>query len=153
MTTKPVILHVEDEANDVMLVGLAFKKAACAPIIQVVRDGEQAIEYLSGVGRYADRQLYPLPTLMLLDIKLPRLSGLELLSWLRGRDDLRRLPAVMLTSSPQMRDVNKAYELGANSYLVKPSALEELVEMVAKLSAYWLDTNLSPRLVDDDNIA
>jgi CheY-like chemotaxis protein len=152
MTTKPVILHVEDEANDVMLVGLAFKKAGPAPVIQVVHDGEQAIEYLSGAGRYADRQLYPLPSLMLLDIKLPRLSGLELLSWLRGRDDLRRLPAVMLTSSPQMRDVNKAYELGANSYLVKPSALDELVQMVAKLSSYWLETNVGPRLLDNGDL-
>ena len=144
MNGKPVILHVEDEANDVMLVGLAFKKTGSPAVIQVVNDGEQAIEYLTGTGPYADRQLYPFPNLLLLDLKLPRVSGLELLAWLRGRDDLRRLPAVMLTSSPQAADVNKAYDLGVNSYLVKPSALDDLVTTVRKLSAYWLETNVHP---------
>ena len=144
MNGKPVILHVEDEANDVMLVGLAFKKTGSPAVIQVVNDGEQAIEYLTGTGPYADRQLYPFPNLLLLDLKLPRVSGLELLAWLRGRDDLRRLPAVMLTSSPQAADVNKAYDLGVNSYLVKPSALDDLVTTVRTLSAYWLETNVHP---------
>ena len=150
MNAKSVILHVEDEANDVDLVALAFRKTGSPAAIQVVSDGEQAIDYLSGVGAYADRQLYPLPTLLLLDIKLPRLSGLELLGWLRGRDDLRRLPVVMLASSPQMSDVNKAYHLGANSYLVKPSALQELIDMIKKLSMYWLETNVSPSVVDNE---
>src|SRR5437773_1095550 len=129
MSAKPVILHVEDDANDVVLVGLALKKAGAAASVQVVNDGEEAIEYLSGAGAYGDRQAHPLPSLVLLDVKLPRRSGLEVLLWLRARDDLRRLPVVMLTSSNQPVDVNRAYELGVNSYLVKPSALEDLVAM------------------------
>ena len=149
MNGTPVILHVEDDLNDVLLVGLAFKKAASPGALQVVQDGEQAIEYLSGTGPYRDRQTFPVPSAVLLDIKLPRRSGMEVLSWLRDHDELRRIPVIMLTSSNQPSDVNRAYDLGVNSYLVKPSALDELVEVIRKLSAYWLEMNTQPILGEE----
>jgi CheY-like chemotaxis protein len=150
MNGTPVILHVEDDHNDVLLVELAFKKATSSAVLQVVHDGEQAVEYLSGVGRYRDRQAFPMPAVVLLDIKLPRRSGMEVLSWVRSRDELRRMPVIMLTSSNQPSDVNRAYDLGVNSYLVKPSALDDLVETIRKLSAYWLEMNLKPVISDEE---
>jgi CheY-like chemotaxis protein len=144
MSSKPVILHVEDDPNDVLLVGLAFRKSDIGAIMQVVNDGEQAVQYLAGQGAYSNRQTFPLPTIVLLDLKLPRRSGLEVLSWVRGQDDLRRLPIIMLTSSNQQGDITKAYDLGINSFLVKPSALEELTDMVRKICGYWLELNVRP---------
>ena len=149
MNSKTVILHVEDDPNDVVLVGLAFRKAGLGVNLQVVNDGEQAVQYLSGKGPYGDRHAFPIPALVLLDVKLPRRSGLEVLSWVRGCEELRRLPVVMLTSSNQAGDVNRAYDLMANSYLVKPSALEELVELVKKITGYWLELNVKPLIGED----
>jgi CheY-like chemotaxis protein len=148
MNGKPIILHVEDDPNDVLLVELAFKKAALSCVLNVVNDGEEAIQYLSATEANDDGQRNPVPTLLLLDVKLPRRSGMEVLAWIRGRDDLRRVPVVMLTSSNQPSDVNRAYDLGVNSYLVKPSALDELVQMVKKLSAYWLEMNVKPVVLE-----
>lgn len=142
MSSKPIILHVEDDPNDVLLVGLAFRKSDAGAVLQVVNDGEQAVQYLAGKGAYSNRQTFPLPTIVLLDLKLPRRSGLEVLSWVRGQDDLRRLPIIMLTSSNQQGDITKAYDLGINSFLVKPSALEELTAMVRKVCGYWLELNV-----------
>jgi len=150
MNQKPLILHVEDDPNDVLLVGLAFRKAAANAAVQVVNDGEQAVNYLAGQGQFSDRQAFPVPTLVLLDLKLPRRSGLEVLSWLRSQEDLRRLPVVMLTSSNQQADVRRAYDIGLNSYLVKPSALEDLVETIRKISSYWLDLNVRPAIKSED---
>jgi CheY-like chemotaxis protein len=150
MNDKPVILHVEDDPNDVLLVDLAFRKAGLPVSLIVVHDGDQAIDYLSGQGAYWDRSVHPLPAVVLLDLKLPRRSGLEVLAWLRGREDLRRMLVVMLTSSNQPTDVNRAYDLGANSYLVKPSALEQLINMLRQFSIYWLETNVRPLLQVDE---
>jgi CheY-like chemotaxis protein len=147
--SKAVILHVEDDPNDVLLVGLAFRKSGVPATLQVVNDGEQAVQYLAGQGPYSDRQIFPLPALVLLDLKLPRRSGLEVLSWVRGQEDLRRLPVIMLTSSNQQADVTRAYDIGLNSYLVKPSALEELIETVRKACSYWLELNIAPCIRKD----
>src|SRR3954447_8730076 len=144
MKDKRIILHVEDDPNDVLLVGLAFRKSGIAATLQVVNDGEQAVQYLSGQGQYSNRDTCPLPALVLLDLKLPRRSGLEVLTWIRGQDNLRRLPVVVLTSSNQQADVVRAYDIGLNSYLVKPSALEELVQTIDKACAYWLELNVGP---------
>src|SRR5436190_4286477 len=104
------ILLVEDEPNDVFLIERAFRKCDFHNILSTVGDGEQAIAYLEGAREFADRQKYPVPSIMLLDLKLPKRTGLEVLAWLRGRDDsLRRLPVVVLTSSKQSSDVNRAY--------------------------------------------
>lgn len=139
-----VILLVEDDDNDVVLVQRAFRKANIENQMQVARDGERAIDYLAGNGEYADRTRYPLPALMLLDLKLPRRSGLEVLEWVRSQESLRRLPVVILTSSRQTVDVNRAYDLGVNSYLVKPVTFEGLMELIETLDLYWLLLNERP---------
>lgn len=141
------ILLVEDEPNDVFLIERAFRKCDFQHCLQSVYDGEQAVEYLGGVREFADRHKFPVPSLILLDLKLPRRSGLEVLAWLRSRhDSLKRLPVVVLTSSKQSSDVNRAYELGANSYLVKPVAFDGLLELVKALNGYWTRFNEKPDL-------
>ena len=144
--THYTILLVEDDPNDVFLIQRAFRKANLANPIQVMNDGEAAVQYLSGQEPYADRDRYPLPILMLLDLKLPRRSGLEVLEWLKQQPKLKRLPVVVLTSSIEHIDLNRAYDLGANSYLVKPVAFDSLLNMVQTLNQYWLIINESPNL-------
>jgi CheY-like chemotaxis protein len=138
------ILHVEDDPNDVLLIGRAFRKAEVSASIQVVNDGDQAVEYLNGRNAYAERERFPLPALVLLDLKLPRKSGIEVLQWIRSRPGLRRIPVVMLTSSRQPIDINRAYDLGVNAYLVKPVSFETLVEMLRTLDSFWLGVNEQP---------
>ena len=138
------ILLVEDNPDDVLLMKRALKKANLVNPLQVVEDGEQAIAYLAGEGQYADRAAYPLPVLVLLDLKLPRKSGLEVLQWVRQQPGLKRLRVVVLTSSNQKADINQAHELGANSYLVKPGTIDSLIEMVKTLNLYWMITAEKP---------
>ena len=142
--TLSTLLLVEDDPNDVMLFRRAKDKSKLANPLQVVEDGEAALAYLSGRGIYADRNLYPFPALMLLDLKLPRKSGLEVLAWLRQQPGINRLPVVVLTSSKESLDVGRAYDLGANSYLVKPVAFDNLLGMVKALGMYWLILNEKP---------
>jgi CheY-like chemotaxis protein len=136
-----VILLVEDDTNDVFLMQRACRKVELPNPLVVVGDGDEAVDYLSGSGRYADRATHPLPVLVLLDLKLPRKSGLEVLDWLRRQPALRRLPVVVLTSSKEPGDVNRAYDLGANSYLVKPLGFDALLDLVRSLNVYWLNLN------------
>ena len=136
------ILLAEDDQNDVILFQRAMDRASLSTdSLKVVRDGEKAISYLSGQGLYADRDLYPLPTLLLLDLKMPRKSGPEVLSWIRKQPQLRYLIVVFLTSSNSSDDVRLAYEAGANSYLVKPVEFTEMVEMIRHVTFYWLEMN------------
>lgn len=137
------ILLVEDEPADVFRIQRAFRKTNLASTLEVVTDGEKAIDYLSGQQAYQDRDRYPLPSLVLLDLKLPRRSGFEVLSWLRNESDMKHLPVVVLTSSDQQIDIERAYSLGANSYLMKPPAPNALLEMVQVLELYWLCFNRS----------
>jgi CheY-like chemotaxis protein len=130
MTT---ILHVEDDTNDTLLLEHAFKKAGLVFDLQAVSDGDQAIAYLRGVNDFSDRDKHPLPKLILLDLKMPRLSGFDVLTWLRSDEGLRCVPVVVLTSSNHDADVKRAYALGAKSYLVKPVGFEALVELVKTL--------------------
>jgi CheY-like chemotaxis protein len=145
-TDQPTVLLVEDEPNDVLLIQRAFKKVGITCPIQVIPDGEQAVLYLSGHEPYSDRERYPLPVLIILDLKLPRRSGLEVLDWLRQQPGLKRLPVVVLTSSGQATDINRAYDLGANSYLVKPVHRDALLDMVKALDMYWLALNQRPEV-------
>jgi CheY-like chemotaxis protein len=139
-----VVLHVEDDPNDVLLIARAFRKAETPAQIQVVNDGDQAVDYLSGSNAYAQREQFPLPSLVLLDLKLPRKSGIEVLQWIRSRAGLRRIPVVMLTSSKQPIDIDRAYELGVNAYLVKPVSFDALVEMLRTVNSFWLRVNEHP---------
>ena len=140
------ILLVEDDHNDVLLIKRAFQKVKIANPIIVLNDGEQAISYLAGREPYIER---PLPVLILLDLKLPRKSGHEVLEWLRQQQTLKRLPVVVLTASSESSDINRAYDLGANSYLVKPVRFDALVEMVKTLNLYWLIFNKRAEVAND----
>ncbi len=121
--TRPILL-VEDREDDVFLVRRAFEKAYLLNPLQVVRNGEEAVAYLKGEGTYANRAGYPLPSLILLDLKLPGMDGFDVLRWIRREPNFGSLPVIVLTSSEQIRDVNRAYQLGANSFLVKPTDFE-----------------------------
>lgn len=143
------ILIVEDDPNDVILIQRAFQRARVANPLRFAGDGEQAIAYLRGEGDYGDRTAHPLPVLILLDLKLPRVSGFEVLAWLRAQPVLRRIPVAILTSSAESPDINRAYDLGANSYLVKPVLFAALVELVQTLKLYWLITNTGPEIGAD----
>src|SRR4051812_18517593 len=112
MSAQPVILLVDDREDDVMLVRRAFEKARMDLAIQVVRDGEEAISYISGEGKFSNRDEFPLPWLILLDLKMPKVDGFEVLQWVRQESGWKSLVVVVLTSSDQMRDVNRAYALG-----------------------------------------
>lgn len=129
------ILLVEDDSNDVLLLQRAFRRAGLTHALQVVSDGDQAVAYLGGDGQFADRTKHPLPALILLDLKLPRRSGLEVLEWLRNQPpEIKSLPVIVLTSSRLSEDVDRAYGLGANSYMAKPSGnYDGLAEMVKNL--------------------
>ena len=140
------ILLAEDDPNDAKLIRRALVKARCANPVETVSDGELAIAYLSGATPYEDRQRYPLPILMLLDLKMPKKNGFDVLQWIRSQPKLKRLPVVVLTSSSVPQDVNRAYEAGANSYLVKPVDTEALVDMLKTIELYWIVTNTRPDL-------
>ncbi|MEG5172448.1 response regulator [Microcoleus sp. B3-D7] len=140
MTQKQTILLVEDNPVDILLMQRAFRNETFANTsLQIVRDGDAAVFYLNGDGEYSDRDRYPLPAIILLDLKLPRRSGHEVLVWLRQQPELKRLPVVMLTSSRQTPDVKRAYDLGVNSYLVKPVGFASLLEMMQSFNDYWLN--------------
>jgi CheY-like chemotaxis protein len=140
------VLLAEDDNNDALLFHRAFRKLETQAQLQVVTDGDQVIAYLSGRGSGSEPALAPLPGLLLLDLKLPRRSGLEVLKWLRQQPRLRRLPVVILTSSKQPSDIERAYELGANSYLLKPIGLDALIHLVQLVHQYWIQTNQNPLL-------
>jgi CheY-like chemotaxis protein len=135
-----VILLVEDLDDDIFLVRRALGKAEIRNPLHVVKDGEEALAYLSGKGKYANRDEHPLPVLIMLDLKLPRMDGFEVLEWIRMQPGIRNIATVVLTSSDQVRDVNRAYALGANSFLVKPMDFENYIELSKLLNKYWLKT-------------
>lgn len=143
------ILIVEDNPDDVMLLQRAMKKSNIINPLHVVVDGVEAVEYLSGTGKFTDRTANPLPVLILLDLKLPRKSGLEVLEWLRNQPGIKRIPVIILTSSNQNPDINRAYDLGANSYLVKPVDFNDLIKMVDSLHLFWMILNKNPELGSD----
>lgn len=146
LSTGETILLVEDNPRDILLVKRAFHKAGITNPIQVVSDGDAAVLYLSGEAPYSDRNLYPLPAVILLDLKLPRRSGAEVLMWLRQQPILKRLPVVILTASQEYTDVNRLYDLGANAYMLKPVAFDNLVEIVAIINQHWIIFNQKPEL-------
>ena len=145
---KPVdadpILLVEDNPNDVLLIRRAFSKVNISNPLNVVGDGEKAIDYLSGSNEYADRAKFPLPLVILLDLKLPRKSGHEVLDWLRAQPVLKRIPVVVLTSSSMKSDVERCYDTGVNSYLVKPVNFDDLRDLMELVRQYWVGANEKP---------
>jgi CheY-like chemotaxis protein len=142
--SRITILHVEDDSNDVLLLKHACDYAGVPLDVQTVDDGDQAIAYLSGIGKFADRKRFPFPALVLLDLRMPRMTGFELLDWMRGQGNLRKLPVVVLTCSQHEMDIERAYVSGANSFLIKPVAFADLVQLVKRLCNYWFELNLLP---------
>lgn len=136
--SKPVLL-VENDEDDIFFMQRAWKQAQMVNPLQVVRDGQQALDYLDGVGKYADRMEYPLPCLVLLDWKLPYLMGLEVLKCIRSHPHFKTLLVVVLTSSGQFSDIDRAYRLGANAYLEKPTNERKLLDLVNLIKAFWLN--------------
>jgi CheY-like chemotaxis protein len=144
-TLNPIpILYVEDEESDVILFRHVLAKASIHNPLQTVQDGKAAQDYLAGEAPFKDRGRYPLPGLVLLDLNLPYWSGFEVLEWLRRQPRLRRLPVVIFTSSNRPDDIARAYDMGANGYLVKPNALGDLRNLVLAIRDYWLIHNCMP---------
>lgn len=135
--SKYTILLVEDDENDAELVQLAFKKNNILNPVQWAKDGLDAVAYLNGQGAYADRQTYPFPEVLIIDLKMPRMGGLELLAWIREHPEYRVIPTIIMTASRLDADIEKAYSLGANTYMVKPATLDELAKMVKLAHEYW----------------
>ncbi|MEW6156865.1 MAG: response regulator [Verrucomicrobiota bacterium] len=141
MTTKRALLLVEDNEDDVFLMQRALKEAAVANPLFIVSDGQEALDYLAGQGKFSARATYPLPAVIFLDLKLPYKSGHEVLKWLRQQPEFDSVVVVVLTSSNEPNDVSKSYALGANSYLVKPPTPEQLLDLAKAFKWYWLEYN------------
>jgi CheY-like chemotaxis protein len=144
---KTTILLVEDDSSDAELLIRAFKKAGVQNPIRHLDNGDAALFYLQGIDTYIDRDKNPLPALILLDLKLPGMSGLELLRWLRQQKNLRRIPVLVLTSENDARLMDAAYDAGANSYLLKSVSPDEIERVVNLITNYWLNLNESPLIV------
>lgn len=138
------ILLVEDNKMDVALTLDAFKEAHLANKIEVAHNGEEALEYLFGDGKFADRKIYPLPSIILLDLKMPGIDGLEVLKRVKSTPGIKRIPIIILTSSKEEGDRAMSYDLGANSYLVKPVSFDGFLDVVKKVSDYWITLNIKP---------
>ncbi len=133
---RPVILLVDDNPHDVVLIRLAFRRVGIIDTIHLVKDGTEAMRYINGEGAYADRLQFPLPTLILLDLKMPQTSGFEVLQSIRNQPDLASIVVVVMSGSKNDQDIERAYALGANSYLIKPTRFEEMVKMMETLKDY-----------------
>jgi|SRR5665213_2078151 len=153
MALNKTILLVEDEESDIFFLKLAFKVAGILNPLQVVQDGDEALDYLSGAGKYADREQFPLPCLTLLDLKLPHMMGLEVLKWIREQPCFKTLIVIVLTSSRHKSDIETAYQLGANAYLVKPSTPRELREIARRIKLFWLELNQGPEVCKDAQVS
>lgn len=141
LSPSATILLVEDDPNDVFLMRRAMKGAEIGNPLQVASDGQEAFNYLAGADKFADRALFPIPSLVFLDLKLPYKNGFELLQWIRGESALDTSIVVILTSSSEERDIDKAYKLGAHSFLIKPPTQDMLAELMLSLKEFWFKHN------------
>jgi CheY-like chemotaxis protein len=137
-TTNPVLLLVEDELDMIQIIRLTIAKAGFHNRVMVARDGQEAIEYLEGQSKYHDRSEFPLPQIILLDLKMPRMDGLEFLRWLRQQPQGKTIPVVVLTGSLQNSDLRESYQAGANSFVVKGTNADELLSQITAIASIWL---------------
>ena len=137
MPRHPTILIADDDIDDLLLIERSIQKARLVNPIQVVRDGEQAIQYLAGAGPFADRQKYPLPFLLLLDLHMPRQNGFDVLAWVSNQPHLRGMKVAVLTASSDERNYTRAMNLGADSYFSKPGSLDEFVRLMLRIQGHW----------------
>ena len=145
------VLIVEDDDDTILLLRRALHKAGVTTPLQVAKNGEQAIEYLGGTGRYCDWKQFPLPSIVLLDLKMPGISGFDVLKWIRQQPGIKALRVAVLTASTLQQDIKTAYDLGANIFLSKPMDLSKLVEMMAMLNCQWLQQAQSPAVSREFN--
>lgn len=131
------ILIAEDDENDILILERALRKVGFTNPFHVCRDGAEVVEYLCGEGKYADRQKYPFPRILITDLKMPKMDGLQLLRWLHDHPQCNIIPRIVLSASRQPSDVQEAYKWGVNSYLVKPGSYEQLVQMLKVVFDYW----------------
>jgi CheY-like chemotaxis protein len=142
---RKTVLVVED-SEDVFLLRHAFKRAKITNPLHISGTGEDAIAYLAGTAPYGDWHKFPMASIVLLDLKLPGLSGFDVLGWIRQHPGMKGLPVIMLTTSDLKQEINKAYELGANAFLTKPVDLDKLIEMMKVFKAHWLEFAQAPEI-------
>ena len=151
MTGRSILL-VEDEESDVFLMRWALNRVAVMNPVHVANDGQEAIDYFDGAGRFANRNKFPLPCLVLLDLKLPYVMGLDVLKWIHQRPDVAAI-VIVLSSSAAKADIATAYRLGANGFLVKPTEVDQLLDMVKSIKDFWLTTNTPPPVAPMQQVA
>jgi CheY-like chemotaxis protein len=144
-----VILLADDDPNDRFLVRRAFQKLGITNPLYEVHDGSAAIAYLAGEGQYSNRALFPFPGILLLDLQMPRVGGLEVLEWIRSKLTVSGLLIIVLSRNDELRQVNRAYALGANSFLTKPNSDQELEGLISSFRNYWMVKNTPPRAEAD----
>jgi CheY-like chemotaxis protein len=143
-TTRHNILLIEDSENDALLMQRALRKSTVTDCVHIARSGKDALEYMKGVGQFGNRREFPLPQLILLDLQMPEMHGLKVLEWIRSQPQFRSTVVIVLSSSRLLGDIQLAYKLGSNSYLVKPPTLEMLYQTVSAIALYWLSLNQWP---------
>jgi CheY-like chemotaxis protein len=151
LNPNATILLVEDEPSDVFLMKRALKGAQIPNPLQIANNGQEAINYLSGTGNYADRAQFPIPSIIFLDLKMPYKNGFEVLEWIRSQSHLDRTLVMVLTSSSEERDISQCYKLGARTFLVKPPNPTMLLELMVSLKDYWIKHN-EFTMPDDGNL-
>ncbi len=146
MPSRQTILHIEDREEDVFLLQYAFRRAEITNPLQLAKDGQQALDYLSGAGPFADRSRFPIPRIIFLDLKLPYKMGLDVLEWIRHQPALRTLIVIVLSSSIHEGDIQRAYELAVNAFLVKPADIDTMTDICKAFKHFWLTYNRDPHL-------
>jgi CheY-like chemotaxis protein len=136
---RPTLLIVEDSEDDIFFIKRIFQQIAARCDLQFARDGIEAVDYLAGKGQFSDRGAYPLPTVILMDLKMPRMNGFEVLEWMQKQPDIKLIPTVVVTSSTLQEDVTRAYRLGANAVMNKPVDKDSLTQMLKTFHVYWTD--------------
>lgn len=135
--SKLNVLLAEDDENDIVFFKRAFEKVEHPVSVQIVRDGEEAIAYLRGAGQFNDREAHPFPTVLMLDLKMPKVDGLGVLRWIVDNPDCKVLPAIIFSSSAREQDIEEAYHLRVNTYFAKPTSFHELVPLIESIFIYW----------------
>ncbi len=134
---RPVLV-ADDNPDDIRLLQFAWARAKVSTPLHVLTAGEEVLDYLAGAGAFSDRRRFPLPRLLLLDLKMPRKDGFEVLEWIRSKPGVRRLPVLVLTASLHQQDVERALDLGASAFLIKPVELNRLIDLVKAIDLFWL---------------
>lgn len=136
---RPTLLIVEDNEDDIFFIDRIFKQLGARCHLTFARDGVEAVDYLSGKGKFKDRAKFPLPTIILMDLKMPRMSGFEVLEWMQRQPEIKLIPTIVVTSSTLQEDVTRAYRLGANAVMNKPVDKDSLLQMLKTFHIYWTD--------------